>query len=71
MNLKRVLVPGRDTRHQLSDSSPKEGLGLDLYGHKRHVRIHRFIFRQHILGDVGDRRPSKARVFEAASSCPD
>ena len=32
LNLKRMLVSGRDARDQLSDSSPKEGLGLDLYG---------------------------------------
>ena len=63
-----MLISGRDARDQLGDSSPKEGLGLDLYGHKSRLRIH---IRQNILGDVGDRRPSRARVFEAASSCPD
>lgn len=65
-----MLISGRDARNQLGDSSPKEGLGLDLYGHKRRLGIHIHI-RQNILGDVGDHRPSRARVFEAASSCPD
>src|SRR4051812_32737598 len=65
-----MLISGRDARDQLGDSSPKECFGLDLFRHKRRLRIRIHIW-QNIHGDVADRQPSRARVFEAASSCPD
>ena len=61
-----MLISRRNARHEFCDGSSEEGLGLDLCEHKSRLRIQ---IRQSILEVAGDHRLSKARVFEAASSC--
>jgi hypothetical protein len=65
-NLECVFISRRDTRYQLGHGPLEEGLGLDLWGHKRRLRIQ---IRQNIHEVVEDRLQSEAREFEAVVSC--
>jgi hypothetical protein len=67
-NLECVFISRRDTRHQLRHGPLEEGLGLDLWGHKRRLRMQ---IRLDIHEVVEDRPQSKAREFEAVASCLD
>jgi hypothetical protein len=67
-HLKCVFISRRDTRYQLRHGPLEKGLGLDLWGHKKRLRIQ---IRQNIREVVEDRLQSEAREFEAVASCLD